>query len=173
MNADNPASGSSSAATSGKKPNAPEPDAPPQKLSEAEFLAQQAQTARLAIEQAWHDIKSRLGQRVDPKAWAQEHPWITVSAAAVAGFVATATLVPSKEQQALNKLAAIERALNPAPPEGSNGDGKKENRSILGAILIEAVGALRPVIASLLSANLGGAAPSASPPHLSEPPPRQ
>jgi len=60
----------------------------------------------------FQDIKAKLGQGVDPKAWAREHPWVTIGAAAVAGFAATAALVPSKEEQALKKLAAIERALN-------------------------------------------------------------
>lgn len=171
MKADNPASGSSSAATSSDTPNAPSPDASPEKLSEAEFLAQQAHNARLAIAEAWRGIKLRLGEGVDPKAWAQEHPWIAVSAAAVAGFVATATLVPSKEQQALNKLAAIERALNPPPPP-TNGDGKgkKEKGGLLAGILMEAVAVLRPAISSLLAANFGPSTPSDVPPP--EPPPR-
>jgi hypothetical protein len=169
MNADYPASGSSSAATSAAKPSAPASDAPPEKLSEAEYLAQQAHIAQLAIGHAWNDIKARLGQGVDPKAWAREHPWVAVSAAAVAGFVATAAVVPSKEQQALNKLTAIERALNP-PPERTNGDGKKEKKSLLAAILLEAVAAFRPVISSLMAANLGSAVtPDAEPPQTPAP----
>lgn len=142
-------------------------------LSEAEFLAQQAQAARLAIGQAWRDIKLRLGEGVDPRAWAQEHPWIAVSAAAVAGFVATATLVPSKEQQALSKLAAIERALQPPPPPANgDGKGKNEKRSLLAGILLEAVAALRPALSSLLAANFGQpTGPNVPPP--SEPPQSQ
>src|SRR6266404_6128509 len=160
MKTDYASSASSSGATSATKPNPssdpPRADAPAEKLSEAEFLAQQAHNAQLAMSKAWQDMKAKLGQGVDPKAWAQEHPWVAVGAAAVAGFVATAALVPSKEEQALKKLAAIERALNPPPAERSgNGDGKREKGSILGNILHEALGLLRPVLASVVAANLG------------------
>ena len=102
-------------------------------------------------------MKSRLGQGVDPKAWAAEYPWVTVGAAAVAGFVAAATLIPSKEEQALKRLAAIERALHPPPPprEDGNGDAKKEGRGgMLGTILHEAIAILRPTLLSMMTAGL-------------------
>ena len=97
----------------------------------------------------------RLGQGIDPLAWTKQHPWMALGAAAAAGFVATTTIVPSREQQALKKLAAIERALKP-PPERSNGDSKHEKGGLLGTILHEAIGVLRPVLMSLITTNLGG-----------------
>ena len=109
------------------------------------------------MSKAWQDIKLRLGQGIDPLAWTKEHPWMALGAAAAAGFVATAAIVPSKEQQALNKLSRIERALNP-PPERSNGDSKQEKGGLLGSILHEAIGVLRPVLMGLMTANLGNAA---------------
>ena len=78
-------------------------------MSESEFLEKQAHNAQVAIGNVLQDLKAKLGQGVDPKAWAREHPWMAVGAAAVAGFAATAALVPSKEEQALKKLASIER----------------------------------------------------------------
>jgi hypothetical protein len=164
MNADKANSGSSSGATSETKP--PSPDAPPEKLSEAEYLAQQAETARLALMHAWQQVKVRLGQGVAPVEWAKEYPWITVGAAAVAGFVATAALVPSKEEQALKKLAAIERALNPAPPhapEHSNGDSQKPASGLMSTILHEVMNVAKPVLLSMMSASMGGAAQPPSP----------
>lgn len=158
MNADKASSGSNSGATSGTKP--PDPETPPEKLSEAEYLAQQAETARLALAHAWEQVKVRLGQGVAPSEWAKEYPWITVGAAAVAGFVATAALVPSKEEQALKKLAAIERALNPAPPreeEHSNGNSKKTGSGLMGTILHEVLNIAKPVLLSMMSAGVGGA----------------
>lgn len=103
-------------------------------------------------------MKTRLAQGVAPQVWAKEYPWITVGAAAVAGFVAATALVPSKEEQALKKLAAIERALNPAPPreDHSNGDGKKESGGLLGSVLREVVRVAQPVLMSMLA---GGVAP--------------
>jgi hypothetical protein len=158
MKPDNASSDSSSGATSETKP--PPPEAPPEKLTEEEFLAQQAQNAKLAMAHAWDQVKARLGQGFAPQAWAKEYPWITVGAAAVAGFVAASTLIPSKEEQALKKLAAIERALNPAPPKvehsDGNGSGKKEGRSMLSTILHEVLAVARPAIVSLMTAGLSG-----------------
>lgn len=88
---------------------------------------------------------------------------MTVGAAAVAGFTAAAALIPSREQQALNRLARIERALNSPPPkpERSNGDGKKEPSGILGTILHEALAVLRPALIGLITAGMAGQRPTA------------
>lgn len=111
-------------------------------------------------------MKTRLGQGVAPQAWAKEYPWITVGAAAVAGFVAVATLVPSKEEQALKKLAAIERALNPPPPpreDHSNGDGKRERGGLVGSILREAIRVAQPVLMSMLAGGMAQGTPPQQP----------
>ena len=109
----------------------------------------------MAITRVWHEATARLGQGADPTQWARQYPWITVGAAAVAGFVAASGLIPSKEQQALKKLAAIEQALNP-PPAAANGHEKKEGRGLLATLALEAIGILRPVLASLLASAAGG-----------------
>src|SRR5947208_2034202 len=107
------ASSSATTSTSGQKADdQPEAKKDESKLSESEYLEKQARDAQAAMSRVLQDLKTRLGQGVDPKAWAREHPWIAVGAAAVAGFAATAALVPSKEEQTLKKLAAIERALH-------------------------------------------------------------
>lgn len=138
---------------------------PPEKLSEQEYLAQQAESAKRAMAGVWDQMKARLGQGVAPQVWAKEYPWITVGAAAVAGFVAAAALVPSKEQQALKKLARIERALNPPPPreDHANGDAKEGGGSTLGSILREAIKVARPILMNMMTAGLaaGGAAAGA------------
>src|SRR5690348_10766726 len=117
MKSDKASSGSGSeAGASGPKP--PPPTAPAKTLSEAQYLQQQAHNAQLALSRAWQRAKADLGQTINPKLWARNHPWIAMGAGAIGGFVAAATLIPSKEQQALRKLAAIERALNsPRPRE--------------------------------------------------------
>ena len=172
MNSDNASSGSTSAATSATKP--PDPSTPPEKLTEAEYLAQQAGLAKAAMSHAWGQVKARLGQGVAPQEWAKEYPWITVGAAAVAGFIATAALVPSKEEQALKKLAAIERALNPAPPreeEHSNGNARKEGGGMVGTILHEILNVAKPVLLSMMSAGIGAAVPHAQPQPEEDPSP--
>ena len=60
-------------------------------------------------------LKGALAEGADPRLWARQYPWATLGVSAIAGFVATSILVPSREQQALKKLAEIERALNPEP----------------------------------------------------------
>ena len=173
MKSDNATSGSSSGKTSETKP--PPPTAPPEKLSESEYLQQQAQNAKLAMSKAWEQLKVRLGQGASPQVWAKEYPWITVGAAAVAGFVAASALIPSKEEQALKKLAAIERALNPHPPQAApqngNGNEKKGSKGIVGTILTEAIHLARPVLASLLTAGMAapGMTPDGIDPQTGEP----
>lgn len=111
------------------------------------------------MSKAWQEMKARLGQGTNPAAWAHEYPWITVGAAAVAGFAAAATLVPSKEQQALKRLARIERALHPPAPRADHGNGngdskKEEHGGMLSTILHEAIAVLRPALVSLMTAGL-------------------
>jgi len=127
------------------------------------------------MSKAFAEMKARLGQGADPKLWAKEYPWMTVGAAAVAGFLTAYTLIPSKEEQALKRLARIERALNPPRPRHedhpSNGNEKKEEAQggMLSTILHEALGVVRPALVSLLTANLAnpvaaGAAQAAADP---------
>ena len=91
--------------------------------------------------------------------------------AAVAGFVATAMLVPSKEEQALKKLAAVEKALNPPPPrrhdpddvgsvDGKRGaqDYKSGRSGMLTAIMGEVIGAIKPAVISLLTSGVTASA---------------
>jgi len=151
------------------KPNGSKPDgskADPA-LSDADFLARQADDAAKAIARALNQLKTDLAGGANPVDWAKRYPWIAMGAGAVAGFVATTLLVPSKEEQALKKLAAIERALNPAPrrrerPERegdeANGDSSKdykpESHGFLSLIAREAIGAVKPAIISLLTAGV-------------------
>ena len=98
--------------------------------------------------------------------WTRQYPWVTLGASAVAGFVASAVLVPSKEDQALKKLAKIERALNPQPPKPERGadgsaadeDGAKAykgGRQSLGrAIVGEVIKAVQPALLSMLTAGV-------------------
>jgi len=126
--------------------------------TESEYLAQQAQAAQAALRLAWDEFKGKVGHGVDPKAWAKQHPWFAIGGAAVAGFAATAALVPSKEEQALRKLAELERALHPpTPAQTKNGDAKREKAGLLTTILIETFAMLRPVLTSILTAQMGGA----------------
>ena len=149
-------------------PDRPQPLHP--ESSEADFLTLQQEHAKAAIARAMNDLKSALAEGADPRAWMQQYPWATMGAAAVAGFVATTMLVPSREQQALKKLAEIERALNPEPrrraererdehPDSVDGKAgadayKAGKQSFMTALMGEAIKAVRPALISLLTAGV-------------------
>jgi len=151
----------------GKEP-APKPGDAAPKHDEAAFLAQQAVDAKAAISRVLSDLGADLGQAANPAHLMRKYPWLTLGASAVAGFAATATLVPSKEEQALRKLAKIERALHPAPPPQKKTDdadddkssdegvkGYKSGRSsFTRTILGEVIKAIQPAILSMLTAGV-------------------
>jgi hypothetical protein len=72
--------------------------------------------------------------------------------------------VPSKEQQALRKLAKIERALHPPPPktdtDHTNGDSatdyKRGRQSFARSILGELIKAVQPALLSMVTASVAG-----------------
>lgn len=115
------------------------------------------------MQAALKDVVARLGQGANPADWAKLYPLATVGASAVAGFVAASLLVPSKEQQALHRLAAIERALNPHPPQPAQvhsptdpspeAKGYRAPSGFLTLVAREAIGAIKPVLISMLTAQ--------------------
>lgn len=83
--------------------------------------------------------------------------------------MAAAALIPSKEDQALKKLAKIERALAPPPPKpdpaaahAASGDGaaqfKAGRQSFTRTIMGEVIKAVQPALVSLLTAGVTASA---------------
>ena len=158
-------------------------------MGESDYLAKQAAEAREAISRVVADLKHDLGQGVDPRAWIQVAPWTTLAGAAVAGFVAAAAMISSKEQQALKRLAQIEKALNSnghhrQPASSDNGDPAQAVESGRGSFLSGLAGqvlrAVQPVLMSAITAGVtaktvekdpptGGTEPGAA--ATGEPPP--
>lgn len=147
-----------------RKPAPPKPGEPAPTSDEAAFLAQQAADAKAAIARTLSELGNGLGQAVNVAGLTRQFPWATLGASAVAGFVATAMLVPSKEDQALKRLAKIERALNPPPPpkkEGSEEDHgagaqqyKAGRQSFTRTIMGEVIKAVQPALLSMLTAGV-------------------
>jgi hypothetical protein len=146
------------------------------------YLKEQAANAKAAIKQALGDFGKGLGHGVDPRAWTQEYPWMSLGAAAVVGFVTTSMLVPSKEEQALKRLQKIEAALHPKPAsdgshESTEVKGKKvEKKGFLASMASDLIKAVGPAVASAITAGFtaqaqggsnGHAAPSAGDPSVS------
>ena len=161
------------------RPNADRPQALHPESSEADYLTLQQEHARAAIGRVVNELKGALAEGANPAQWAQQYPWATLGASAVAGFVAASLLVPSREQQALKKLAEIERALNPQPrrraererdehPDSVDGkagadDYKVGRQSFMTALMGEAIKAVRPALVSLLTAGVTAKAAKPSP----------
>jgi len=103
-------------------------------------------------------MKSKFAEGASPVEWAREYPWISMGLAAAAGFIGTTLVVPSRDQQALAKLAAIERAVNPPKPSSTNHEAhvKPADHSLLMMIVREVLAIVRPVLLSLLTAGLAG-----------------
>lgn len=142
---------------------------PPKPGSEAEFLQRQAEEAAKAISAVFGEFSKNLRDGVDPKAWTKEHPWAMVAGAAVAGFAAAAAFVPSKEDQALRRLIAMERALMPKPPKaaaaaadghhdaGEDGGAKdfsKGRTGFMGAVARQLLETIKPALMSALTAGI-------------------
>jgi hypothetical protein len=80
MNADRNSNASASAT--------PQPNGPSRysKLTEAEFLAHEADLAKTAISNALAELKTNVAKAADVKLWAHHYPWLTVGVAAATGF---------------------------------------------------------------------------------------
>ena len=161
------------------RPNPDRPEALHPDSSEADYLTLQQEHAKAAIGRVVGELKQALAEGANPAQWMQQYPWATLGVSAVAGFVATTMLVPSREQQALKKLAEIEKALNPPPrsraererdehPDSIDGKGgaddyKAGKQSFMTALLGEAIKAVRPALVSLLTAGVTAKATKPSP----------
>ncbi len=113
------------------------------------------------------EFSKSLRDGVNPAAWTKEHPWAMVAGAAVAGFAAAAAFVPSKEDQALRRLIAMERALLPkrskaaaaddgqdAGEDGGAKDFSKGRTGFLGAIGRQVLETIKPALMSALTAGI-------------------
>ncbi len=101
-----------------------------------------------------------------------------MGAAAVAGFVAANVLIPSKEDQALKKLAALERALHPPPPVVDAGTTDKDpaRHGVVYGLFNQALKAIQPAIISAITAHVAkddkpsNGQPQQPPPQAQSPP---
>ncbi len=110
----------------------------------------QATEARAAISKTFKQIQKDLAKGADPRLWLREHPWATLAAATASGFGAASTVVPSKEQQALKRLARLERALHPEW-QTQRDDRRPGERGMVAKIFSHAMGVLEPALMSILS----------------------
>jgi hypothetical protein len=120
--------------------------------------------AKGAVSRTMGLIGAELGRGTSVGAWTGEHPWVALSAAAVAGFTVASLVIPTKEQQALRKLEKLERALHPPPPERDRADhhgnghdaDRRDKPGLLGSLLREIVHTGMPALSYAFAAAMGG-----------------
>ncbi len=134
------------------------------KLSERKYLELQAYDAKAALTHTLEKLRADALRGVDPRAWAGAHPWVMVASATAAGFMGGYLFTPSKENQALAKLAKIEKALRGGEHSPSPADGKtaKKPKGWGGFFAGQALRLLKPIVLSSLSAAVTAKATDAS-----------
>jgi ElaB/YqjD/DUF883 family membrane-anchored ribosome-binding protein len=146
MSNDNGGKEKATGMTSSSAPKTPE--------GEADYLAHQAEQAKQAISRTLDDLKSSLAEGADPRQWAKERPWTTLGTIAALGFVAAYGLVPSREQQALKRLKAIERAIGESEEEARHPEKARSSDSILGGFGQQLLDAVKPALMAALTSTV-------------------
>jgi hypothetical protein len=137
-----------------------------QPLTDAEFLAQQANDAKAALAAAFAELKQSAKNVGDVTLWTQRYPWMATGAAAVAGFVASYTLVPGSRAEAKEQWEHIKAAVG-ASKQGSpatvqvNGEeyelhqvsekAEDAGKGIVATLIAEGMKLLRPMLAALVA----------------------
>src|SRR5687767_14687611 len=126
--------------------------------SEADYLAQQQEHARLAMQRVWSEMGQALKDAGDIRQWFRAYPWATAGAAAAAGFIAGWMVIPSKDREekardkALRDVRARLEVLREAIDEEGPPQVKKETVfSGLAKSLFQAVG---PVLTGLITGSM-------------------
>lgn len=68
-------------------------------MGESEYIQQQTDDARAAIRTTIDELESDVGRAINPRVWVRAHPWMTLAAAAAAGFVASQLFTREEEPQ--------------------------------------------------------------------------
>lgn len=115
-----------------------------------------ARHASAATADALAEAAGHLGTAADPRAWVRTHPWATLGAGAVAGFLAAATVVPSRKQSMERRLKVLERSLR---DEAATTSRMFKKSPAAGSRLFRLAWRLgRPTLISMLTGLASGAA---------------
>ena len=139
-------------------------DAP--KITEGQFIADEAKKSVEAIQKSLADLKQEFGSAADPRAWTQAYPLAALGVAAVAGLAAGLVVTPTRRDALLAKLQTRYQArLQELEEHASKIDpdhAKKPKAapkpsspgSFWGTVLHEAFILAKPVITGVLAAKL-------------------
>jgi hypothetical protein len=169
MKVNESSSGSSSDATSTSgqhKPQATQSKSSsekPKSSSETEYLAQQAEDAKLAMAAAWQDAKRALASGGDVRLWTKQYPWLATGTALAAGVAAGYLLTPRDKdefkemwEKLKDKLAGAKADADAVYVEAKQGGASAPQQpSMLGSLLKEALKAGLPMITSIIGGAMG------------------
>lgn len=130
------------------------------------FLEAEEIAARKAIRNTFAELKATAsgallgeaggsggaGAKQSAKDIFDEHPYLSLLGAAAAGFATAVAVVPSKEQQVLKKLAALERAV--ALQGGDVAHPKPGGQTLSGTLIGALAGVIKPVLLHTVTAAL-------------------
>jgi hypothetical protein len=128
-------------------------------LSEAEFLDLQAQRAKAEFTRSLEALKQSLGTAVDLRLWAQHHPWLTVGAAAAAGFAAGSTItsaISGEPEPSRNGYASTQQAAGP-PPAAQAGAAPRQHSALWNSLIGPLFDLAKVAIQSSIASAMGGA----------------
>ena len=104
-------------------------------LTEAEFLAHEAELAKSAISIAMNELKANLWRGADVKLWAHHYPWLTLGVAAASGFTLAGIVKSGRSAAADNQgdeEAHREWLIREAAKAPYNSDPAEEKKPKLG-----------------------------------------
>ena len=165
MNANETTSAVNSGATSDTGRKSPEKttESAPKKsgLTEAQYLAKQAEDAKIALAKTFADLKQSITHTGDVRLWTKQYPWIATATAVAAGVAAGYTLTPRNRDEAMEMWEQLKQNFTPAAA-ASPDDSAKEVKdtapqsSVFGSILREALKVAAPLITTLISGAVKG-----------------
>jgi hypothetical protein len=87
-------------------------------MGEAQFLHEQSEQAKAAMGAVLTHAKADALRAIDPRAWARSHPWKSIAAAAIAGFLAGDTIARPERPVTDTAAAAEEEPPRKQPSAG-------------------------------------------------------
>lgn len=123
-------------------------------LSESEFLAREAEDAKRAVRHTLDDLKHSLATTADVRQWTKKYPWIAAGTAIAAGVAAGYVLTPRDRDEAREMWEKLKEKLTAAQaevPAEAQVAATKQQSSLLGTILREAIKLAGPIIAGVVA----------------------
>jgi hypothetical protein len=132
------------------------------KVTEAEYVTEQAAQAKAAIGAVIGDMKAAIASSANLREWTRQYPWVVTASAAVAGFAAGMLVTPSKDESFREMWESIKDKFTPdlsAKPEVdartvADQPAQGDKPSWFSVVLREVLKAVGPTIGGMLTGAL-------------------